>query len=48
MSNLSIIAVWMSIIPSTTAGCSVNRSSSPKKSPYSEVSPANVELPRLW
>ena len=40
--------VWMSIIPSTTSGCSVNRSSRPTKSPYSEFSPANVESPRLW
>ena len=47
-SNVSIIDVWMSIIPSTTVGCSVNRSSRPTKSPYSEFSPVNVELPRLW
>ena len=38
----------MSTIPSTTSGRSVKRSSSPKKSPYSEFSPTNVESPRLW
>ena len=43
-SNVSIIDVWMSIIPSTTVGCSVNRSSRPTKSPYSEFSPVNVEF----
>src|SRR5665647_2673492 len=35
----------MSVIPSTTLGCSVKR---PTKSPYSEDSPAKVESPRLW
>ena len=48
MPNVSIIDVWMAIIPSTTVGCSVKRSSRPTKSPYSEFSPENVELPRLW
>ncbi len=38
----------MSTMPSTTSGCSVNRSSSPKKSPYTEFSPEKLELPRLW
>ena len=38
----------MSIIPSTTSGCSVNRSSRPKKSPYWLFSPTKVESPRLW
>ena len=38
----------MSIIPWTTRGFSVKRSSSPKKSPYSEFSPTNVVSPRLW
>ena len=35
-------------MPLSTAGCSVNRSSRPTKSPYSALSPANVESPRLW
>jgi hypothetical protein len=35
-------------MPSTTRGFSVNRSSSPKKSPYWESSPTNVVSPRLW
>ncbi len=38
----------MSIIPSTTSGRSVKRSSRPTKSPYSLDSPAKVESPRLW
>jgi hypothetical protein len=38
----------MSIMPSTTTGFSVKRSSRPKKSPYCEFSPTNVVLPRLW
>jgi hypothetical protein len=37
----------ISIIPSTTRGCSVNRSSSPTKSPMVELSPRKVVLPRL-
>src|SRR5205809_7075947 len=38
----------MSIIPSTTRGFSVKRSSRPKKSPYCEFSPVNVVSPRMW
>src|SRR4029450_4426676 len=38
----------MSIIPSTTRGFSVKRSSRPKKSPYWEFSPVKVVSPRLW
>ena len=38
----------MSIIPSTTCGFSVKRSSRPKKSPYWLSSPVKVVLPRLW
>jgi hypothetical protein len=36
------------VLPSTTSGCSVKRSSRPTKSPYVEDSPAKVESPRLW
>ena len=35
-------------MPETTSGRSVHRSSSPEKSPYSALSPAKVESPRLW
>ena len=43
----------MSTMPLTTSGRSVQRSSSAErsplgKSPYSESSPAKVEVPRLW
>jgi hypothetical protein len=38
----------LATIPWTTRGCSVNRSSRPKKSPYREFSPTKVVLPRLW
>ena len=38
----------MSIIPLTTSGFSVKRSSRPKKSPYWLSSPVKVVLPRLW
>ena len=38
----------MSVIPSTTSGRSVKRSSRPKKSPYWLSSPVKVVLPRLW
>ena len=43
----------MSIMPLTTSGRSVQRSSSacrspPGKSPYSLFSPVNDEVPRLW
>ena len=43
----------MSIMPCTTSGRSVHRSSSAErlpdgKSPYSLFSPENVEVPRLW
>ncbi len=35
-------------MPFTTSGRSVHRSSRPEKSPWAELSPANVESPRLW
>ena len=38
----------MSVMPRTTSGRSVHRSSRREKSPYSLFSPAKVESPRLW